>query len=629
MNVLLYAGFKDNAVFYSNVSPPLGLYRLKNYLERRNINCDVHDLSLKENNFENTLDKISKGHYDVIGISVDAEKMGRYFTLLLDIRNRIKNSGKKSLVVCGGQGGAHAYKDFIQKGKTDAVLLGFAEKNFHELCVTFEKNRDKHISVYANDISGIAFPKDDLFVDVIKNPSKPLTEEEFKQLNYHEIKDLHIPYHDYWYHTEKEGAASLNLNKKNKLEANTHLESADRIVQSDPHCDMPLNKDTQKFFVETIRLYTSSHCPWKCGFCSSHSFLRMSNATVEQENKIPQKPKSGAELSMNSLATCGSQPHPVYRITPEQIYDIIERHCVKYDPKVFLFNDDAFWDGSTPGFNHIMKLCDLIIEGKNKGRIKKDIIFNCQAKVGDFIIKKPVRKLHDDLIIKLKEAGFYHFGTGVETFAERLLRVPSINKKGNVSEKDQHMVIQGLLKHGFSPSVNIILFIPEQTIDELFYVMKTATEYMLKGTQIAMTPLLRPQEGSGINELIKKGLTPIKAKYSEWVNPKTKEVFKYPLYCIPLEKKLADFIEQFEIKEYDDMIRLSQGEQEKIVKTSGWDSKVVPRPVTALSVFITLSRYLKEDEWVKYFEDAVYQILARNNYVGAKNRLIAKHNLVL
>ena len=71
-----------------------------------------------------------------------------------------------------------------------------------------------------------------------------------------------------------------------------------------------------------------------------------------------------------------------------------------------------------------------------------------------------------------------------------------------VSEKDQHMVIQGLLKHGFSPSVNIILFIPEKNLDELFYVMKTATEYMLQGTQIAMSPLLRPQKGSGINELI-------------------------------------------------------------------------------------------------------------------------------
>ena len=40
--------------------------------------------------------------------------------------------------------------------------------------------------------------------------------------------------------------------------------------------------------------------------------------------------------------------------------------------------------------------------------------------------------------------------------------------------------------------------------------MKTATEYMLNGVQIAMTPLLRPQPGSGIHELITKGLTPIK-----------------------------------------------------------------------------------------------------------------------
>ena len=123
MKVILYAGFKDNAVFYSNVSPPLGLFRLRNYLERRGIDCDVIDLSLTECDFKGTLEKISDGHYDVIGASVDAEKMGRYFSMLLDIRSRVEKSGKKSMIVCGGQGGAHAYKSFIQKGKVDAVLL--------------------------------------------------------------------------------------------------------------------------------------------------------------------------------------------------------------------------------------------------------------------------------------------------------------------------------------------------------------------------------------------------------------------------------------------------------------------------------------------------------------------------
>jgi len=619
MKVILYAGFKDNAVFYSTVSPPLGLYRLKNYLERRDIDCDILDLSLTDGHFKDSLEKISSGYYDVIGAGVDSEKIVRYFDMLHDIRSRVEKSGKKSMIVCGGQGGAHAYKSYIVNGKADAVLLGFAEKNFYELCRSFEKNRDKHISIYAKNIEGVAFPSDKKFTKIIKNPTKPLTEEEFVSLNYDEIKDLHIPYKDYWDYTYAEGAAALNLSKDG---------GAKKVT--DPHSEIPTeSSDTQKFFVETIRLYTSSHCFWKCGFCSSHSFLRMSNATMEKEEKIPEKPKDGKTISMNALASCGSQPHPVYRISPEQIYDLIVRHCKKYDPKVILFNDDAFWDGSDPGFKHILDLCDLIINGKNTGKIKKDVIFNCQAKIGDFIIKKPIRRLHDDLIIRLKKAGFYHFGTGVETFAERLLMVPSINKKGNVSEKDQHLVIQGLLKYGFSPSVNVILFVPETTIEELFHVMKVSTEYMLKGTQIAMTPLLRTHEGAGITEMIKKGLTPIKASYAQWSDPVTKEVFKHPLYAIPLNKQLADFIKQFNIKEYDDMERISKVEQDRIVKKSGWDSKVVPRPVTALAVFITLSKYLKKDDWAEYFENSVYKILSRNNYASAEDGLLAKESLVL
>ena len=43
-----------------------------------------------------------------------------------------------------------------------------------------------------------------------------------------------------------------------------------------------------------------------------------------------------------------------------------------------------------------------------------------------------------ELVSELREAGFYHFGTGVETFAERLLTVQSINKKGNVSAQSIH-----------------------------------------------------------------------------------------------------------------------------------------------------------------------------------------------
>ena len=609
LKVILFTGFHDTAIFYSVVSPPLGLYRIKNYLERRNVHCDLFDLGLSEGNFKDSLEKISQGYYDVIGVSVDMEKMGKNFSMLLNLRSKIESSGKKMMFVCGGQGASHDYKNWIKQGKLDAVLLGFAEKNFYDLCISFSKNREQHISDYAINVEGVAFPTNDERTEFVKRPTKPLTEKEFINLNYHEIKDLNIPYRDYWDYTHKEGATSLNLKKED----------------GDAHGD---TVDTQKFFVETIRLYTSSHCPWKCGFCNSHSFLRMSNSTEAQEEQIPEQPKNGKQVSMNALSTTGPQPHSVWRITPKQIYDLIITHCKKYKPRVFLFNDDAFWDGSDVGFKHIMDLCDLIIDGKRKGLIEKDVIFNCQAKIGDFIIKKPIRKLHDALILKLKEAGFYHFGTGVETFSDKLLKTQSINKKA-ISEADQHMVIQGLLKYGFSPSVNIILFVPESTIDDIYFVMKTATEYMLKGCQIAMTPLLRPMPGSGIHELIKKGLTPVKAKCAKWTNPETNQVIEYPLYCIPLEKKLADFIDEFEIKEFEDMERISKGEQERIVKMVGWESKVVPRPITALSVFITLSRFLEKYDWVEYFEKAVFEILGRNNYLAKDSTLEAKESLIL
>ena len=605
--ILLYAGFKDKTVFYFSISPPLGLFRLKHYLEKRGMECDVHDLTLHDGDFGDTKEKIAKGYYDVIGVSVDSEVKGRYYQLMREVRALCDAAGKRAMIVCGGQGGAHAYKSFIEEGKADAVMLGFAEENFYKLIKKFiasnssKLNSDKHISNYAKGVIGLAFAYDDEFKKIQKIPTMPLTDEEFVKLNYTEIKDLHIPYKDYWQHNAEEGAAVLNLNKDTM---NEH--------ESDPHCEQP-NKNTQKFFIETIRLYTSSHCPWKCGFCSSHSFLRMSNASVEEENKIPQKPVNGKSLTMNSLATTGPQPHPVYRITPEQIYDLIKIHDNKYNPKVILFNDDAFWDGSKPGFEHIMKLCDLIIEGKANEEINKEIIFNCQSKVGDFIIKENGKRvLHDELLIKLRKAGFYHFGTGVETFAERLLTVQSINKKGNVSEADQHMVIKGLLDHGFSPSVNIILFIPEQTLDELFHTMKVSTEYMLQGTQIAMAPLLRPQAGAGIMELIDKGLTDVKAKYVEWTDPDTKKVFQHPLYCIPNDKKIAAFIEHFNIEEYDDMVKISEAEQHRIVKECGWTSKVIPRTVTALSVFISISKFMKNKEWEDYFSDAVYEILSRD-----------------
>ena len=77
------------------------------------------------------------------------------------------------------------------------------------------------------------------------------------------------------------------------------------------------------------------------------------------------------------------------------------------------------------------------------------------------------------------------------------------------------------------------------------------------------------------------------------------------------------------------MERISGPEQERIVKMVKWKSKVVPRPVTALSVFITLSRFLDRYDYVEYFEKAVFEILGRNLSAKPGESLQAKESLIL
>jgi len=85
INVLLVMGYHDTAKVSTTMAPPLGLYRLKHYLEKRGMSCDVLDLGLEapdlneENigdtysNFGKYTGLIDQGRYDVVGVSVSGK----------------------------------------------------------------------------------------------------------------------------------------------------------------------------------------------------------------------------------------------------------------------------------------------------------------------------------------------------------------------------------------------------------------------------------------------------------------------------------------------------------------------------------------------------------------------------
>ena len=585
INVLLVMGYHDTAKLNTTMAPPLGLYRLKHYLGKRGMHCDVLDLGLEApdlnednigetySNFGKYTDLIDQGHYDVVGVSVDQENMNHNLRMLWDLHLKISELDKRCLLIAGGQAATHDYEKWLTEGALDAILFGFAENTLHELCLSLSKAPDDHISQMAENIDGIAFYDTD--GNIVRRPQRYLTEEEFHEYNFEGPIEMDIPYDKYW-----ANAISEKADEKRNLVL-TEEKSA-----------------RKEFHVEAVRLYTSSHCSWKCGFCNSQSFLNASG--------------------------CGT--HPVYRLTPEEIHKLILYHVEKYNPKVFVLSDDAFIDGSRQGERHIMGLCELIIESKKKDEIPSGVLFNCQTRINDFIKRKPERAVNKPLIKALMEAGFHHFGMGVETFSDRLLYADSLNKRAT-SADDANMVIAAQLEAGMSPQMNIILFIPETTVEELFQVMQATTGWILKGAQISLIPLMQPNPGSGIYEKIQKGMSDIEIEWGSWVNPYNGRTVTWPLYCRPRDKQLAALIDKFELRDYQDMTRFFKLESDKIMKSLLWDTTDVPRPIQALSVFITVSKILDRYDMVEYFEKAVDALLQRNAKADVPEEYTARLNL--
>ncbi len=586
INVLLVVGYHSTVKLNTAVAPPLGLYRLKHYLEKRGMSCDVLDLALEtpdlgeenigdtRSNFGKYSDLIDQGRYDVVGVSVDQENMNYNLIMLWDLRLQISKLDKRCLLIAGGQAATHDYEKWITEGALDAVLFGFAENTLYELCLGLSEAPDDHMSRLAADIDGIAFHDTD--GNIVRRPQRYLTEEEFHEYNFTGPIEMDIPYDRYWASVIAEKAGK----KRNLLLA------------------WDWKGDKKEFHVEAVRLYTSSHCSWKCGFCNSQSFLNASG--------------------------CGT--HPVYRLTPEKIHELILCHVEKYNPKVFVLSDDAFIDGSRHGERHIMGLCELIIESKKKGEIPSGVQFNCQARINDFITRKPERVVNKPLIKALMEAGFHHFGLGVESFSDRLLHMDSLNKRAT-SAHDASMVIAALLKAGLSPQMNLILFIPETNVEELVQVMQVSTGWILEGAQISLIPLLQPNPGSGIYEKIQKGMSDIEIEWGSWVNPHNGRTVNWPLYCRPKDQQLAALIDKFELRDYQDMAKFSKPESDRIMKSLSWDTKDVPRPIQALSIFITVSKLLDRHDMVEYFENAVETILQRNVKTNLSRKETARKNL--
>ncbi|MBF0445861.1 MAG: hypothetical protein HQL68_09730, partial [Magnetococcales bacterium] len=470
IRILLLTSMSEKGV---NITPPIGLHRLRFYLAQRGISCDVVDFAIEDT--DSSLLDVANGVYHIIGIQVTHFQILGDLELLWLYKSAAKKCGHNVLMMAGGQEATMNHQQWLQIG-VDLIGLGFAEKVMYDIASRMALHINDADSCHTldvpslfGDLDGVAFLNGD--GEPVYRAALQLDEDEFRQLNYHQVKKMDIPHIKYW-----------DL---------VRAQRADLFVSGE-----------RRYTYETVRLYTSSHCPRRCGFCSSQNFFPISLG----------------------------QKSPILMLSAQEVFDLIIYHIDTFGAKAFLFTDDDFAVGNRLGLERFKSLCLMIIDAKNIGRISSDLRFIFQARIADFLIRvnedDNKHKINSELLDLISRAGFRNVGLGIETFSDNLLFAPSINKR--VTSQACHDVVNAMIARKMVPQIYIIIGIPESSCDELVESMDAAIDYMDKGCDVGMVTQLRAYPGSPLVQN-----RDYKIAYKDWRHPETGQIHKFMDFFIP------------------------------------------------------------------------------------------------
>ncbi|MBF0382243.1 MAG: hypothetical protein HQL69_14560 [Magnetococcales bacterium] len=543
IRVLLLTSMSERGV---NMTPPIGLHRLRFYLAQRGISCDVVDFAIEDS--DKSLLDVKRGLYHIIGIQVTHFQIITDLELLWLYKDASRQCRHNVLMIAGGQEATMNHKQWLEVG-IDLIGLGFAEKVMYEIASIMATHITDagpkapiDVGQLFGELNGVAFL--DNHGQAVYRPAQHMDEDEFRQLNYNQVKKMDIPHLEYW-----------------EL---VRAQRADLFVTGE-----------RRYTYETVRLYTSSHCPRRCGFCSSQNFFPISLG----------------------------QKSPILMLTASEVFDLIIYHIETYGAKAFLFTDDDFAVGNRSGLERFKNLCNIIIAGKKSGQIPAELRFIFQARIADFLIRtNDTKKQHEinfELLDLISTAGFRNVGLGVETFSENLLFAPSINKR--VTSKACHDVINAMLKRKMVPQIYIIIGIPESSCEELVDSMDAAIDYMDKGCDVGMVTQLRAYPGSPLVQNPE-----YKIAYKSWQHPDTGKIHKFMDYFIPGDPVMK--VVAANIKE-EALVEL-----EKAVSDNNLDDTTIwPKSLIGVTAFMAAARLLNRMDVYNRYESYLDRSISMTN----------------
>src|SRR5271157_5542438 len=477
--ILLITSTSGLRTVQDSIAISYGLYLLKHNLNIHGIDCDVCDLELISES--QCLDNVKNGTYNIIGMSVTHMNMQADLDFLHALKKTVSESERKCLFIAGGMSATLNYDAWL-KGGFDVIFIGYAEETLLKVCENYSCGIDlNEFRSFLRKTDGVAFRDEN--GEVRFNPLKPLSRNDFEHQKYTLAMGMEVPYNEYWDFARRKWTEALLMNNRS-------------------------------YVIENARLYTSSNCLGRCGYCCTPLFLPASQKTAATQ----------------------------LLLSAEQMYNLVVHNVQKYKARSFSFNDEDFIGGNKIGIKRVMNFCDLIITSKRNCEIPEDVRFSCQTRASNFIIREPYNKttVNVPLIRNMTEAKFHNVSLGIETFSERLLRSPSVNKLG-VSISDYHIVLDAMIKYGLFPTINLIIGIPEETPEELIQTIEQTMSYVDKPCQISINSKMFSSPGAPIY-----GSKDYPTRDKTWEHPITKDIIKISDYYVPRDKRIAYLVEHLE-----------------------------------------------------------------------------------
>lgn len=286
--------------------------------------------------------------------------------------------------------------------------------------------------------------------------------------------------------------------------------------------------------LRTIRLMTSSHCPKGCSICSSTNFLNFEG-----------KPVSPLMLDY------------------EEILILIEK-ALEFHPQttsIYFCDDDFIQDKK-----RVIGLCNKI---QFSEKLKK-INFSCLTRVD---------RLDDELLLSLKSANFKFIILGVESFSSKIIHDMNKSYKEQDYRKIAKQNISKMLDIGICPLMNLILFYPTSSIEDIKQTIEHSINLVEIGARLTVYSYVEAYSGSKIVDEMKGNVKYVPEningetyEFPLIIEPEQKEVRVLAAKALELRKELLEF--------YKNKYRYGE---------------TVPHPLFGLSLFISVYKILGID----------------------------------